>query len=364
MTALPRPPAPVSANSETASRPGGNPAALQVVYEGKPYPLAEGETVLKALLDAGLDIPYSCEKGTCLTCMVKATDGDVPEEAKANLKPLLAEQGYFLACQCRPQAAISITKADDADIYGRGKVMRVDKVTPTVCRVTVRPSTPLYYRAGQFINLRRADGLARSYSLASVPRLDTDLEIHVKRMPQGAMSNWIYEDLNPGDNLDIQGPNGDGFYVPGTPEQSILLIGTGTGLAPLWGVARDALEAGHEGAIHLYHGSREAEGLYMADEVKALAGKYGNFKYVPCVSGDDVPFRYRAGRADAAAFADNPDLSGWSVFICGYPAMVHAAKKKAFLAGAQLPNIHADAFEFKNLRIEPREDTEEKLDVW
>ncbi len=242
--------------------------------------------------------------------------------------------------------------------------MRVDKVAPSVCRLTIRPSTPLYYRAGQFINIRRADGLVRSYSLASVPRLDTHLEIHVKRMPRGAMSNWIYNELNPGDGLDIQGPNGDCFYVPGTPAQNLLLIGTGTGLAPLLGFARDALEGRHTGQVHLYHGSREAEGLYMAGDVRAIAKAHENFHYVPCICGDDVPTGFRAGRADAAAFADHPGLSGWGVFVCGYPAMVHAAKKAAFLAGASLDQIHADAFDFKDLREKSRDDEVEKLDVW
>ena len=337
---------------------------VEIVYDDTAYPLNDGETVLDALLRHDVDIPYSCQKGTCLTCLVKATKGEVPEEARKNLKPSLTEQGYFLACQCRPESALTITAADDAVIFGRATVRRVDKVTPTVCRVTLRPSTPLYYRAGQFINLRRSDGLVRSYSLASVPRLDTDLEIHVKRMPRGQMSNWIYADVNPGDGLDLQGPYGDCFYSPGRPDQNLLLIGTGTGLAPLLGVVRDALEAGHTGAIHLYHGSREPDGLYMGGDLRAIAKSHANMNYVPCVSGGDVPFNHRQGRADETAFAEHPDLTGWQVFICGYPAMVHAAKKTAFLAGAQIPQIHADAFDFKDLRTVPRDDVEDRPDLW
>ncbi|NQU62184.1 MAG: 2Fe-2S iron-sulfur cluster binding domain-containing protein [Rhodospirillales bacterium] len=346
------------------TRPPAETAATEITYENTAYPCGDGETVLEALLKAKVDIPYSCEKGTCLTCLLKAEDGPVPKEAQRNLKPTLTEQGYFLACQCRPTAPLKIAPAADAVIYGRATVKRVDKVAPTVCRVTLRPSTPLYYRAGQFINIRRADGLVRSYSLASVPRLDSDLEIHVKRMPRGQMSNWIYDEINPGDELDLQGPNGDFFYVPGQAGQTMLLIGTGTGLAPLLGVARDALEAGHTGEIHLYHGSREADGLYMAADVGAIAKTYVNFHYVPCVSGPDVPGGCREGRADIAAFADHSNLKGYRVFACGYPAMVEAAKKQAFLSGAILPDILADAFDFKDLRDEPRPDSEDKPDVW
>lgn len=337
---------------------------VEISYEGASHPCEEGESVLKVLTRAGVNIPYSCEKGTCLTCLMKGVDGKIPKEAQKNLQLTLSEQGYFLACLCKPTSSLSVQLADDAVIFGRATVQRVDKVTADICRVIIRPSTPLYYRSGQFINIRRFDGLVRSYSIASVPRLDSDLEIHVKRMPSGKMSNWIYEDVNPGDELDLQGPNGECFYVPGQPEKEMLLIGTGTGLAPLFGVIRDALAAGHSGNVHLYHGSRNVEGHYLTDRVKALADKHGNFQYHPCVSGDDVPAGFRAARADVSAFEDHPSLDGFRVFICGYPAMVNDARKKAFMAGANLALIHADPFDFKDLRTTARDETLPRADVW
>lgn len=335
-----------------------------ITYKGSAFACENGETVLDALLRHKADVSYSCRKGTCLTCLVKATDGDVPEDAQKNIRPSLAEQGYFLPCMCHPQGPLTIEIADDAALYGRATVTRIEKVTSDICRVWLRPSTPLYYRAGQFINLRREDGIVRPYSLASVPRLDRELEIHVKRMARGKMSTWIFDQVTPGDGLDLQGPNGDCYYVPGTPDQNLLLIGTGTGLAPLLGVVRDAIDAGHTGAIHLYHGSREAAGLYLSDDVRTLADTHGNFNFAPCVSGGKGGDSFRDGRADEAAFADHPDLSEWSVFVCGYPAMVNGARKTAFLAGATFTNIHADPFDFRDLRDQPRGDAKNRPDVW
>jgi hypothetical protein len=77
-----------------------------------------------------------------------------------------------------------------------------------VCQLRIESATSLYYHAGQFINLRRADGLTRSYSLASLPMEDGFLELHVKRMPGGAMSQWIHDELAVGDELELQGPHG------------------------------------------------------------------------------------------------------------------------------------------------------------
>jgi len=337
---------------------------VMITYNATTYAAENGESVLETLQRHGADIPYSCEKGTCLTCLVKADSGDIPADARKNLTPALAGQGFLLACMCRPKGDIVLESADDAVIYGRATVTGINMLTPDVSRVKLRPSTPLYYRAGQFINIRRHDGIVRSYSLASVPRLDQELEIHVKRMANGLMSNWLCDQVKPGDGLDLQGPNGDCFYDPGLRERNLLLIGTGTGLAPLLGVARDALDAGHLGAIHLYHGSREADGIYLADALSDLADVHANFHFAPCVSGDGDTKSFRAGRADVAALSDHPDLTGWGVYICGYPAMVHAARKAALLAGASIPNIHADPFDFKDMRDVARAAAEEKPDLW
>jgi NAD(P)H-flavin reductase len=233
------------------------------------------------------------------------------------------------------------------------------QLTASICRLRLRTATPLFYHAGQFVNLRRGDGLVRSYSLASVPRLDDVLELHIKRLGGGQMSNWIYNDLTVGEPLDIQGPNGDCYYIGGQPDRPLLLIGNGSGLAPLYGILRDALADGHVGPIHLYHGSRMAKGLYYGDELLALAQANENFHYNPCLSGDtdEAPPELGAkpGRAEAVALAEHPDLSGWGVYLCGYPPMVQTAKKQAFLAGAALQDILADSFELRDLRRLRRE---------
>ena len=67
---------------------------------------------------------------------------------------------------------------------------------------------------------------------------------------------------------------------------------------------------------------------------------------------------------DVAGFADHPDLSGWSAFICGYPAMVHEARKPALMAGVPIRQIHADPFDLKDLRTVLREGEMARPDGW
>ena len=326
----------------------------RLTLEGTAYECGADETVLDALLRQGVEVPYSCRNGVCLTCVMRTDSPGVPGRARHDIRETLRHQGYFLPCVCVPQGDLALEFPHDASVYGRAVVAAVEALAPDIVRVALGAATPLYYHAGQFINLRRSDGLVRSYSLASVPSLDDGLILHVKYHSGGQMSGWIRDDLRAGEDVEFQGPNGDCFYVQGRGDQPMLLVGTSTGLAPLWGIARDALAAGHTGPIHLYHGSREADGLYLHEALADLARRHENFHYVPCVSGDAVEGR-RPDRADRAALSDHRDLSGWRVFLCGAPPMVTGARKMAYLAGASMGDIHVDPYEIRDLRHESRD---------
>ena len=321
-------------------------------FYNRVFPVRDGQTVLDVLLENGQDIPYSCKMGVCVTCIMKVVEGDVAPETQAGLRDSLIAQGNFLPCVCHPATDMHVVLADDQDLFSPAVVQEIQYMQGDVCRIYLEPATPLYYRAGQFMNLRREDGLSRSYSLASVPSQDARLEFHVKRFDRGQMSRWIMDELKVGQHLEIQGPTGNCFYEPGHPDQDMLLVGTGTGLAPLIGIARDALASGHSATIKLYHGSSTVPGIYLADEMKAMADRYQNFHYIPCVSGetDATDTGFRLGRADDVALADHAGLKGWRVFLCGYPPMVHSAKDRAVLAGAEIADIYTDPYELRDLR--------------
>ncbi|NIR60299.1 MAG: 2Fe-2S iron-sulfur cluster binding domain-containing protein [Gammaproteobacteria bacterium] len=315
-------------------------------FEGETYECRSGETVLDALLRCGVNLPFSCRNGICQVCLHRCTRGVVPEQARPGLRPTLRAQGYFLPCKCIPEGDMEIAPPREADLFSPAVVYEKTLLAPDVCRLLVEPATALYYHAGQFVNLRRADGLTRSYSLASVPQEDYFLEFHVKRIPGGVMSTWIFDELRKGEELEIHGPHGSGYYVGGCEGQDLLLIATGTGLAPLIGVARDALQSGHRGRIHLYHGSHAAQGLYLNERLLELAMQYPSFRYTGCVSGPDVPPGHVSGRVHKAAFGLHEDLRGWRVYLAGLPQMVRAAEARAARLGADPSAIHADPFEF------------------
>jgi len=317
-------------------------------YRGKRYERRRGETVLDALMRQGETPPFSCRKGVCLVCLMRCESGEIPEEASERIQPRLRDKGYFLSCQAVPDADVAVDLPRDGDVFGRATVIDKTMLSADVCRLRLETATALYYHAGQFVNLRRpADGVVRSYSLASVPALDAYLELHVRRVRLGTMSNWILDELAVGEEVDLQGPEGRCFYRGADPEVPLLLIGTGTGLAPLYGIVRDALNSGHRGPIRLYHGVRDPRSLYLVDELRALAERHPAFEYHPCASGLDAELGdgVARGRASDRAFDAHRELDGWHVFLCGLPDLVAAARVAAIQAGAPVEEIRADPFE-------------------
>ncbi|HKK05063.1 MAG TPA: 2Fe-2S iron-sulfur cluster-binding protein [Gammaproteobacteria bacterium] len=322
----------------------------KLVYNDVSYERGKHESVLDALLRQGVNVPFSCRRGSCQVCLMRATAGDVPEDAQRGLRPELRALGYFLPCQCVPAGDFDAAPPRDADLYVKALVHDKERVAPDVVRLLLEVGFGFHYRAGQFVNLRPPGGPPRSYSLASLPE-DYFLELHVKRMENGLVSGWIHDSVQIGEAVDIQGPQGANYYLSGDPTQPLLLVASGTGLAPLIGIARDALRAGHTGPMHLYHGAHEEQGLYRHDELKALARKYPQVQYIPCVSGPGgAPPEAAAGRAEDVAFERQPDLSGWRVYLAGPPEMVESGCGRAARAGAHPSQIHADPFEYRDLR--------------
>ena len=315
-------------------------------YANHNLPLDDNQSVLETLLEAGYEIPNACRAGACQSCLMQAVSGKLPELAQLGLKETQKAQGYFLACLCFPDNDLEVRLPEATDAQLSATITEHQPLSADVVRIRLRPEQPLTYQPGQFVTLWRDEKTGRSYSLASVPEIDSDLEFHVKRIPGGHVSAWLYDEAKVGFTLEIQGPAGDCFYTPGEPDRKLLLAGTGTGLAPLYGIARDALQQGHAGEIHLFHGAVTQEGLYLHDTLKNLANKYANLHYHPCVlnGSEEEDSTIQAGAIDELILKQAGNLRDWKVYLCGPEERVQSMRKKCFLAGANMKDIYADAF--------------------
>ncbi|MFV8752340.1 2Fe-2S iron-sulfur cluster-binding protein [Nannocystaceae bacterium ST9] len=316
-------------------------------YKHERVEVREGETVLDALLRKGADIPHSCRSGVCRSCTMVASAGELPEAALVGLREVERRQGMFLACLCRPSGDLELRDVgEQATIAAR--IVEVAHLSASVVRLRVQPEAAFEYEAGQYLSLRRADGLARSYSLASVPS-EPWLELHLRRMPEGRMSGWAYDEARPGMAVALRGPYGSCCYAADQPDAPMLMIAVGTGLAPLWGVIRQALASGHVGPITLIQAAATPEGLYMREDLHELARAHPQLHIRTCVlrgGGGDI----EEGAVDALALdhlrraEQAGEVARQLAYVCGDAALVQRVRRGLFLSGMSTRRIFVDAF--------------------
>ncbi|MDX8398221.1 MAG: FAD-binding oxidoreductase [Mariprofundaceae bacterium] len=319
-----------------------------ITFEGKDYDCESHETILESLTRHGVLIPSGCRSGVCQTCLTKAVKGQPSPESQKGLKDTLIAQNYFLACVCQPTENMELSVASAADETLVVTVSESDMLNESVLRLRLKLDIPLDYIAGQFINVQHPDtGVTRSYSLASLPCEDF-LELHIKRVPDGLLSGYLHDEVRVGDNLPVFGAAGDCFYTARDLDQPLLLVGVGTGLAPLYGILRDALAQGHRGEIHILHGSLAAAGLYYIDELNALSAAHKHVHYVPCVLHGELPKNGLKGDLPQQVQQSFADLKGWRVYVCGDPGIVKTLKQTCFMSGANMTDIYSDPFVFES----------------
>lgn len=310
-----------------------------IEYEGARLDLEAGESVLEGLLRYGHDIPNGCRAGVCQACVMSVDEGELPTKAQQGLSDAQKSLNQFLSCQCAPDELIKISKISDTSTV-TAEVLDKNWVNTQVLRL--RLIAPLDYKPGQYVTLWKEKSLARCYSLASHPLEDDYLELHIKVIPDGAFSCWVAESLQAGDKLKLQGPLGSCIYTA-IPEQPLFLSAIGTGLAPIYGILRDALNKGHGGLITLVMGAAQPHSLYLVNELQQLATKHSNLI---------VHFVTQSGKNDYCQQGDiyqfvqqlMPDLSGYRVFICGAETFVKKMRRQCFMAGANMKDISADVF--------------------
>jgi NAD(P)H-flavin reductase len=100
----------------------------------------------------------------------------------------------------------------------------------------------------------------------------------------------------------------------------------------------------HPSPIRLYFGASSPDRLYFTKELLTLCDAYPQFECDFCVDEGARAGHY-PGSPLARATEQNPNLANTLVYLCGHPALVRAAQRQCFLAGANMKDISADPFE-------------------
>jgi CDP-4-dehydro-6-deoxyglucose reductase len=271
---------------------------------GKRFDVATGETVLEAAQRARLALPYSCLAGVCGSCKAALIDGEVgyPRNPPSALNAAEQARHQVLLCQAVPCGDLVIAArevASVADLPRRTlavKVLEKNLLAADVMRLVLRPARGEHLQrlAGQYLDVLLDDGKRRAFSIANAPHDGDHIELHIRHVAGGGFTGRVFDDLQPGAVLRVEGPLGT-FVPREDSERPLLFVAGGTGFAPIKALIEHFLHLGTRRPMALYWGARRADELYLLELPQRWAREVPGFRFVPVVSDPQFAAGFASG---------------------------------------------------------------------
>ena len=327
---------------------------VKALPSNREFHVRDGEPVLTAALREHFNLPHSCKGGSCGTCRVRVLSGSFqyPHGRPLGISAEEEAAGHALICQARALEDLvievrEIRHVTDVEIRELPcRIERMQRLAPDVMGLWLRlPAVePFSWQCGQYVDVMLPGERRRSFSLANPPHDAALLELHVRRAPGGAFSEQVFGELQAGSLLRIEGPLGQFIYRPG--DRPLLLIGGGTGYAPLKAMIREVLETEARRDLMLFWGARTPADLYEDAWLRSLAAKHARFRYTPVLSDQAEGGGYETGFVHEAVLRKVAGLAGFDIYAAGPPAMIDAVRAGLPLQGADPARIYFDSFDY------------------
>jgi CDP-4-dehydro-6-deoxyglucose reductase len=323
------------------------------------FDVAPEQSLLDAALGASLNLPHSCKGGNCGACRARLLQGEIhyPNGPPLGLSEGEVADGFVLLCQARARSDLSIETIEvttpDRALIKRlpARIERALPLSHDVIGLYLRLpiAEPFPFEAGQYIDVMLSGGRRRSFSIASPPHAARLLELHVRRVAGGEFSERLFDENPQNTLLTIEGPLGQFVYRPGVAP--MLLVGGGTGIAPLLSILRHAVDNGAERDMIIYWGVRSERDLYAHDALedlarRAAAGRAARLRYVPVLSEPSSEWRGLRGLVHEAVLQHIDDLETYDVYAAGPPAMIAAVRSEFGRRGVAANRLFFDSFDY------------------
>jgi CDP-4-dehydro-6-deoxyglucose reductase len=309
-------------------------------------------TILSAAREAGVMLEHSCLTGRCRSCLSLVICGqtyDLQEDLILSKKE--KSTGLILSCITAPSSDIELD-VEDLGEYKLSlprtlpaKINSLELVSKDVLKVVLRlpPNANFSSKPGQYVNIIKGD-IKRSYSIGDYSENATKLSFYIKNYEGGEMSRYWFDKAKENDLLRIEGPLGTFFYRPRPVIENIILLATGTGIAPILSMLED-FESDHkkfkDQSIILFWGVRKKADLFIPD---SYFSQFKNVAYVPVLSRETSDWEGEVGHVQEVLLNRYSDLDKAQVYACGNDQMIVTAKSLLINNGLPENEFFSDSF--------------------
>jgi len=298
--------------------------------------------ILTDALEQSVPLEYSCKTGECGSCSAEVLAGEVKNESGE-----IVHSGSILTCQSKALSDVTLKANYYPELAYQKiqtlpcKVVNSQFVTDDILVLKLRfpPTASFDYLPGQYVNLN-FKGIKRSYSIANAKRIAGEIELHIRKLPNGQMSEALFSGIKENQLMRVEGPKGT-FFIRDNDKPLILLAG-GTGIAPVKAMVEKLIENKDKRDIYIYWGMNNENSFYL-NVFEELAKEFSNIHYTPVLSSD-VEWCGRMGFVHQAVCDDFDSLHGYEVYACGSPVMINIAKKSFMNKKLPKEQFLSDAF--------------------
>ena len=355
---------------------------VRVVNSDRGFEVANGKSVLDAALAASWRLPHRCGSGNCGLCKARLVRGEVhyPNGRPLGLEHAASTAGQIVLCLAVPRSDLVLELRETRTEAERGatrlpcRIEHASRVAHDVMIVLLRlpPAVDFAFKPGQYVDILteaadRPGHRRRSFSIASSSNEAHLLELHVRRVTGGELTEWLFGNVQ-GSLLTIEGPLGQFHYreagaapagaaQAGAVAGAVLLIGGGTGIAPLLSIVRHLIDNDIQREIVLYWGVRGSRDLYAERTIRDLRSRASRMRYVPVLSEPEPDWTGGTGLVHSAVLREIADLGAFDIYAAGPPAMIEALRADFPHHGARLDHVFCDSFDYARDSLERQRDS-------
>ena len=228
----------------------------------------------------------------------------------------------------------------------KAEVKSIVKLAPSIYEYKFKVlDLDFEYKAGQFVMMvfdsliDDSKNVSRAYSISSKPN-SKEFELCVEII-EGGQAGTYFSALKEGQIVDFKGPFGMCYLKPEN-QNDLIMIATGTGIAPIKSIVDDLIAKGDKRKIEILFGVRFQENIFYQELLDSYS-KYENINARITLSKPSDKWNGLKGRV--TSHLDEFKWENKDLYICGNGAMIREVRQFGLDKGLEKKQIHLEIFD-------------------
>tara|TARA_R110000744_G_scaffold136954_3_gene247279 strand:+ start:387 stop:1082 length:696 start_codon:yes stop_codon:yes gene_type:complete len=224
------------------------------------------------------------------------------------------------------------------------QVASLTPLTDHVYKALLKPSTPVDFSAGQYLNFVMSDEDKRPFSIASAPGAEL-IELQIGAFGSDSYPMQVIEHIKANTEVTIEMPFGNA-HLREESKRPLLLIAGGTGFSYIKSMFEYLALQQSQREVLVYWGLREPSACYELEQTAAMITTLANGKFIPVIEAPHDDWQGRSGMVHKVVMAEVKNLADYDIYLAGRFEMVAAVRGDFVKQGALIEHMYADAFAF------------------